>query len=170
MKKGLFLIVGIGAMLILFSSFSMSDEISFNGCHFSHAEDQYEHDRDIDGSIHQDTSSGWMTAPMVFPDSATGMNVTRFSVTYVDNTASAYVRVRLYKTDRWTGTSTEVAELESGVAEAAAGVQYMNMPKSQMTGFGIDNNRYAWYLYLWFSDGTGASHDLKLHQVTVRYE
>ena len=170
MKKRLSLIIGIGAFLILFSTFNVADEISFNGCHFSHAQDEYEHDRDIDGSIHQNDSAGWMTAPIVFPDSATGMNVTRLSVTYRDNTASAYVRVRLYKTDRWSGLATEVAELESGVAEASTGVQYMNIPKSQMTGYGIDNNRYAWYLYCWFSDQAGAGVNLKLHQVTVRYE
>ena len=170
MKKRLFLILGIGAMLILFSSFSAADELSFNGCHFSHAHDDYEHNRDLNGSIHQDTDRGWMTAPMFFPDSATGMNVTRFSVTYVDNTASAYIRVSLYKVDRWTGTSTQVARLESGTAEASAGVQYMNMPKSQMTAFGIDNNRFSWFLYCWNSDADGAGTDLSLHHITVRYE
>ena len=165
MKKSLFFVVGIGAMLILFSSFSAADELSFNGCHFSHAHDDYEHNRDINGNIHQDTSVGWMTAPLVFPAAATGMQVTRLSVTFYDNSAG-YVRVRLYKTDRWTGTSTEVGELTS--TGTSTSVRYMNMPKNQMTGYGIDNNRYAWFIYCYFSAADGTS--LRLHQVTVRYE
>ena len=170
MKKRLFLILGIGALLILSSTFSVSDELSFCGIHFTHSQSNYEHDQDLNGSIHQEGSAGWMTAALVFPNSATGMQVSRFSVTYVDNTATEYVRARLYKTDRWTGTSTKVAELESGVAEASTSIQYMNIPKSQMTAYGIDNNRYAWFLYLWFSDQSGAGTDLRLHHVTVRYE
>jgi hypothetical protein len=171
LKKKLLLIFGIGVSLIMFSSFTSAQfhELSFCGTHFSHAHDEYEHNRDLDGSMHQENSRGWMTAPVVFPDSASGMNVTRLSVSYRDNDATYGMIVRLYKTDRWTGQSHMVAELDSDDYSTSAAVQYMNLPKSQMQAYGIDNNRYAWFLYLYFNDPDGNT-SVKLHQVTVRYE
>jgi len=172
MKKRLFLFLGIGAFLILSSTFGVADELSFNGIHFTPAFSHYDVAKSLSGYVYQDgASGGWMSAPVVFPNSASGMNVTRLSVTYWDNDPLYYLRVRLYKTDRWSGSSTMVADLESGAGEASASISYMNMPKSQMTAYGIDNNRYAWYLYFWRSDSDGsAGTDMRLNHVTIRYE
>lgn len=161
------MILGIGVLLVTVTQ-AQSYEINFTGIDFDG------HNQNVDyyyptagGYVYQPTSIGNLYAPVHFPVSASGLRVSRFSVTYYDFNAAGYVRVELYKKDRWNGGTTLVAQLQSSAAGNSSSIQFMNLPKSQMTATGIDNNRYAWFMLLYFSDN-GSS--LRLHQVTIRYE
>jgi hypothetical protein len=84
-----------------------------------------------------------------------------------DSSVSGELTVVLGKVDRWTANTSYVASKSTGITAAVSSLQYMNLPKSQMVARGIDNNRWAWFLRVDFSEGNTS---LYLHHVTIRYE
>ena len=73
----------------------------------------------------------------------------------------------LYKKDRWTGNITAVAVLTTSGLSQSISEQFVNIPKSQMQGYRIDNTRYSWFLFvLFWAAGSG---NFRLDQVTIRY-
>jgi hypothetical protein len=112
------------------------------------------------------TTGTELTAGVNFPDSADGMKVQRVSISVIDNSAGSF-SVVLQKVDRWSGTVTWVAELTTAGLSSSGSVQYVNIPKSLMTAPGIDSDRYAWYVMVFF-DSAGST-NLYLKSVTIRY-
>ena len=153
--------------VLIFSSgiiFGQVYELSFTGSSFigiNESED-YAHSW---GWVWKTSTDGYLDCPVQFPPSANGMNVSRLSISCLDNSSVQAVKVRLYKVDRWTATETGVAWVESaGVSPA---IQFRNQPKSQMKATGIDSNRYAWILSAEFSSTNSL---VRLYTVTIRYE
>jgi hypothetical protein len=166
MKKTLLLLFGMGFLLLALSSVSLAQfyELSFPGTAFLGRNESTDYSRNYDES-HKSSSSGWLICPVIFPASAGGMNVSRLSASFIDNTASAQLQVQIVKIDRWSGNWFIVADVSSGLSYASASVSYMNQAKSQMSATGIDNNRWAWAFWAYFGDTP-----IKLHSVTVRYQ
>jgi len=163
MKKVFFIALGVGMILLISSqpSFAQFYELSFTGNSFNPRLYSQQFDRHYDGYI--TSQQGQLSCQLNFPWWATGYNISRLSATFYDNSAN-YLRVAIVKVDRWTGNDTQVATVQSTGAVNA--IRYMNVPKSSMSAYGIDNNRYAFFIYLYFA----GSSDLRLHEVTVRWE
>ena len=161
------MIARVGVLILVFTSFSMAQRhhLTYTGAHFS-GDSTGEH-RNNGNWVSSNSASHVLYAPVSFPDSANGMQVTRLSCTLVDTSTSGRIGVTLVKVDRWTGYAINVCYLTSSLAFSSSSVQYLNVPKSQMTGRGIDNNRWAWYLMAYFSEGDTP---LNLYHVTIRYE
>lgn len=161
-------IFAMAALILVFtsSSFAQQHHITYTGTGFIGWFDteDFQH---LSGAVYKPTNPGWVDCQVNFPDSANGMQATRMSITYEDNSATGYLRVHLRKKDRWSGAFFEVAIINTGTTSASPSIRYLNIPKSQMSARGIDNNRYAWYLAVYFNEG-GTS--MRLHQVTIRYE
>jgi len=148
------------------STFAQFYEISIPGNTFLPHDHTEQWARAYQGFLTMNGEAGAYIAPVIFPDSASGLRVSRLSVTYTDN-CSGYLTVYLYKRDRWVGWSgIQVASIQSTGASAAT--RFMNVPGSLMAAYGINNNRYAWYLYAIFSSGT--PFDLELAHITIRYQ
>ena len=165
MKKNLFIIIGIGIILVT-SGLAQFHEITYPGAAFygrSPLTVYY-----IDGYLHMG-EEGTCYSAVNFPDSANGMKVSRISMIFMDNNNQAEIRLQLLKLDRWTGVSTEVAHLYSYLKPNSSSIQYMNLPKSGMRAQGIDNNRYSWYLRAMF-DTDASVLNLRLYSVIIRYE
>jgi hypothetical protein len=168
MKKVLSLIFGIGIFFVFLTSFSYAQfyELCYPGNAFTPSSNSVEYHKHIDGYLYLNGPHQF-NYPVIFPASANGKKVSRLSVTYLDNVAGGYIRVALYKLDRWSGDATEVGILSSSSTGSSPFIFDMNLPKGQMKTRGIDNNRYAWYLYGYMS---GFGENLRLYQVTVRYQ
>ena len=168
MKKVLLAIIGVLALVFVFTSagFAQRHHLTYTSGHFSGdtANNFFKTSASI-GNL--DSAEAWLYAPVVFPDSANGMQVTRLSCTLRDNSVTGLIQAQLYKVDRWSGLSTNVGWTSTGIAFAATAVQFLNQPKSQLSARGIDNNRWAWVLVVYFSEGNT---QLGLSHVTIRYE
>jgi hypothetical protein len=167
MKKSLILFLGLGILLCLMATtgFAQQYHLMYSGNHFR----GYDFDDDwngFSGGIYGMTAGTELTTGVNFPDSADGMQVQRVSISVIDNSTGNF-RVALQKVDRWSGTVTWVAELTTAGLSSSSSVQYVNIPKSLMTAPGIDSDRYAWYIMVFF-DSQG-SVDLYLKTVTIRY-
>ena len=171
MKKTLLVLFVIGFLLLAFSSDGLAQtyELSFSGTAFTGRSETEDYFKNY-GEILKLSSIGWLVCPVNFPASAGGMNVSRFSVTFLDNTNTGRLQVQLVKIDRWTGNGFIVADVESGTSQASASVSFMNQPRSLMLGTGIDNNRWAWAIWAYFAETGGGGGVLKLHSVTIRYQ
>jgi len=169
MKKITLLGTSLLLLLFLFSSYGQAQtyHLSFSGNVFNGNEPSRDFFKAANGYLYMPSGNGTHVAQVNFPDSANGMGVSRLSVSYLDNNSSDYLLVHLSKVDRWNGTWTQVASVSSNGLLNSTDIRYLNIPKSQMTGRGIDNNRYAWYLVVYFS---GSGNTLRLYNVTVRYE
>ena len=161
------MIARVGVLILVFTSFSMAQRyhLTYAAGHFSgDSSDVYSN---FGYSLSNSGLRSWLFAPVVFPDSANGMQVTRLSYSLLDNSVTGYIAVSLEKVDRWTGIATTVGFLASDYSGASNSIAYLNKPKSSMNGRGIDNNRWAWYLMAYFSEGDTP---LNLYHVTIRYE
>jgi hypothetical protein len=161
------MIIRVGILILVLTSFGMAQlhHLTFTGAHFNGGTAvEYANSGHFVGKLN---TGGSLYAPISFPDSANGMQVTRLSYSAWDGSATGQITLFLVKVDRWTGNSTNVASNSTGIAAAVNSVQYLNLPKSQMGAKGIDNNRWAWYLRVYFSEGDTA---LYLYHVTIRYE
>jgi hypothetical protein len=168
MRKTLNAIFGAMILLFLFASTGMAQRhhLNYTAAHFSgDSSDNFL--RTGDDIANLGTGMAWFDGAVNFPDSANGMQVTRLSCTLVDNSATGYLQVQLYKVDRWSGLSTLVGYLTTSAAFTSSSVIYLNIPKSQMNARGIDNNRWAWYLTAYFSEGNTV---MGLSHVTISYE
>jgi len=168
MKKSLLVLFGTGLLLLVLSSngLAQSYELSFSANGFTGRSESEDYFNNY-GTIHKNTTVGWLICQVNFPASAEGMNVSRLSVSFVDNTNTGQLQVQLIKVDRWTGSAFTVADVSSGVSQASASIRFMNQPKSQMSATGITNNRWAWAIWANFGD---SGSKLGLHSVTIRYE
>ena len=168
MKKVLHLVFGVGilAMFLTTPAFSQISEISVPGCAFTPSTNIVDYTKWFQGYIYVGSPSQ-LNCPVYFPESANGKQVTRLSFTFLDNNVGGTVSVSLYKLDRWSGQATPIGRISSNEAGASPDIMYRNIPKSYMSARGIDNNRYAWYLYGYMSDGGDS---LRIYQVTIRYE
>jgi len=166
MKKTLLLLFGMGFLLLALSSVSLAQfyELSFSGTAFKGRFGSGDYGCNYN-AIYRSTISGWLICPVNFPASAGGMNVSRLSVSFNDNSSSGELQVQLIKIDRWNGTHFIVADVSSGVVYASSSVSYMNQSKSLMSATGIDNNRWAWAIWAHFDDTI-----IGLHSVTIRYQ
>jgi len=160
MKKLFFIVLGVGIILILSQPSFAQYELSFTGNSFNSPNNAQSIDKHYTGWV---STYGQLHCQLNFPHWVSGYNVSRISATYYDNSLS-YLGVGLYKVDRWSGSSTYVCYMTS--EGAVDGIRYMNLPKSQMTAYGLDNNRYAWYIYAY----SGSETNIRLHSVTVRWE
>jgi hypothetical protein len=168
MKKALTLIIGLGILLIFLTTptYSQTYEICYPGNAFTPNSNNVDYSKDSEGYIFVAVSHQ-MNCTVNFPSSANGKQVTRISLSYLNNkSGGGNVGVTLYKLDRWSGTATEVGSLFSGFVDPSPNIKYLNSPKSMMTARGIDNNRYSWYLNGYSSGGS----DLRIYQITIRYE
>ena len=168
MRKALITFFGILILLFVFASQGVAQRhhLTYSGPHFSgDAADNFH--RQSSGIGNWGSAEAWFSAPVNFPDSANGMQVTRLSCTVRDNSTTGMLQIQLYKVDRWSGLSKAVAWKGTEVADAANFVRCLNTPKSQMMARGIDNNRWAWFLVIYFSEGNT---DLVLFHATIRYE
>lgn len=168
MKNKPSLIFRVGILVLVLTSFGIAQRhhLTFTGANFNgDSTDEY---LNSGNSVSVQTTSHALLAPVSFPDSANGMQVTRLSCTVWDNSVSGRILVSLLKVDRWTGSAHRVGKLETGLTQASNSLQYLNLPKSQMMARGIDNNRWAWYLEVYFSEGYPTL--LQLYHVTIRYE
>jgi len=168
MKKALSMFFGIVVIVCLFiaTGFGQQYHITYSGADFKgqSSTDGY---TGYFGGVYANaaTDTGDLSCGVHFPDSANGMQVRRVSISVVDNNDS-YFQVYLFKKDRWTGNATQVALLTTYYLSKSPWEQFVNIPKSQMTAYGIDNARYSWYLFIYFLVG---SSNLRLDQVTIRY-
>jgi len=168
MRKTLNVFFGVVFLLLVFTSQGLTQRhhLTFTGAHFS-GDSLDNFFRTGDGIANISSGEAWFDAPVNFPDSANGMQVTRLSCTILDNSITGFLQVQLYKVDRWSGLPVDVSYLSTNAPFAANSVIYMNIPKNQMKARGIDNNRWAWYLTAYFSEGKTA---LGVSHVTIRYE
>lgn len=169
MKRNLSLSLGMVVFLLLLCNLGQAQtyHLSFSGNVFNGNEPSRDYFKAANGYLYMPSGNGTHLVQVNFPDSATGLGVSRLSVSFLDNNPSAYLLVHLSKVDRWSGTWTQVGSVTTnGLAQSSA-VRYLNIPRSAMTGRGIDNSRYAWYLVVYFS---GSGNTLRLYNVTVRYE
>ena len=161
-------IFGIVILLLVFSSpgFAQRYHLTYSSGHFSGdtADNYFKNSSSLGNLL---TGESWLYAPVVFPDSANGMQVTRLSCTVRDNSTTGYIQAQLYKVDRWSAQSTLAGFVTTGTTFAATAVQLLNKPKSQISARGIDNNRWSWVLVVYFSEGNT---QLGLSHVTLRYE
>ena len=159
---------GIVILVLVFASagFAQRYHLNYSSGHFSgDTADNFFKTSSALGNLF--SGEAWLYAPVVFPDSANGMQVTRLSCTLRDNSVTGQMQVQLIKVDRWSAQSTYVGWVSSGIPFAATAVQYLNLPRSQLSARGIDNNRWSWVLAVYFSEGNtqlGVSH------ITLRYE
>lgn len=140
------MIIRVGILVLVLTSLGIAQRhhLTFAGAHFYG--DSTKEYRNNGNGVSAQTTFQDLLAPVSFPDSANGMQVTRLSCTLLDNSVSGRISVSLVKVDRWTGYVTTLGYLQTENAFASGSVQYLNIPKSQMTGRGIDNNRWAWFL------------------------
>ena len=167
MKKVLFAIIGVLVLVFVFSSagFAQQHHVTYTAGHFSgDSTVEFWNTGNILGKPGED---GFLYAPVNFPDSANGMQVTRLSFSAWDNSVSGSLTVSLRKVDRWNGDFTNVCIKSTGTTAVMSSFQYLNVPKSQMVARRIDNNRWAWFLRVDFSEGDTP---LYLYHVTIRYE
>ena len=164
MKRTLLLVLGIGVLFVT-SAQAQFYELSYGGPSFFGSTDieDYYHTGNY---ASKESSIGTLDCQVVFPASASGMNVSRLSVTYLDNT-NGYITVSIIKIDRWTGNYALVAIVVTSGQVSLPSVRYVNQPKSQMIATGIDNNRYSWYLWANFTE---SGDSLRIYSVTVRYQ
>jgi hypothetical protein len=167
MKKSLALIIGLGILLIFLTltAYSQIYEICYPGNAFTPNSNNVEFTKHSEGYIFL-LGSHQMNCTVNFPASSNGMQITRISLAYLDNTSGGYVGTGLYKLDRWSGKATLVGTLYSELSEASPDIKRLNLPKNQLKARGINNNRYAWYLHGYSSGGE----NLRLYYVTIRYE
>ena len=167
MKKAISIFLGIGLVVGLFvvTGFAQQYHIVYSGADFKGYNTTNEY-RGYNGGVYAIREWSALWCGVHFPDSANGMQVQRVSISVVDNDDS-YLYVRLHKQDRWTGQIRQVAYLETEELPKSTSVQVVNIPKSQMNSYGIDNTRYAWYLFVVFY--APGSDEFRLNQVTIRY-
>ena len=168
MKKALIIIFCTGILLAYSVSVSHAQifELCYPGNAFTPSINSTDYHKHFEGYIYLNGPSQ-LNCPVNFPPSANGKKVSRLSVTYMDNAGGGYVKVALYKLDRWSGDAVLVGSLESSSTGYSPRIFNMNLSKSKLKAKGIDNNRYAWYLYGFMS---GFGDHLRIYQVTIRYE
>jgi len=167
MKKALSMFFGIVVIVCLFiaTGFGQQYHITYSGADFKgqSSTDGY---TGYFGGVYANAAFEASLCGVHFPDSANGLQVQRVSISVVDNDDS-FLYFCLYKKDRWTGDIVLVAYLDTSGLSKSPSEQFLNIPKSQMTAYGIDNNRYSWHLQLYF--GAPGSSSFLLDQVTIRY-
>jgi hypothetical protein len=167
MKKAISMFLGIGIIVCFFvaTGFAQQYHIVYSGADFQAYSSFYGY-VGSGGGVYAAVAQNQLSCGVHFPDSANGMQVQRVSISVVDNDAS-YFDVYLYKKDRWTGNITAVAVLTTSGLSQSISEQFVNIPKSQMQGYRIDNTRYSWFLFvLFWAAGSG---NFRLDQVTIRY-
>jgi hypothetical protein len=169
MKRNLSLSLGMVVLLLLFSNLGLAQSyhLSYSGNVFNGNEPSRDYFKAANGYLYMPSGNGTHVAQVNFPDSATGLGVSRLSVSFLDNNNTAYLSLTLSKVDRWSGTWTAVGSVTTNGLGVSSAIRYLNIPKSALTGRGIDNNRYAFYLVVYFS---GSGNTLRFYQATVRYE
>jgi len=164
MKKVLFMVLGISALLFLCAVPSLAQiyELSFTGTTFNTPNETQSYNATFAGYMQ---TNGQLRGQLNFPSWASGLKISRLSATVYDNDAGGYVGIGIQKVDRWTGAKTQLCYIMS--PGESTSVQFLNVPASSMTSRGIDNNRYSFYFYAFIGSNTS---DLRLITVTVRFQ
>lgn len=167
MKRIFFWLLGMGVFVFLTATvgFAQQYHIVYSGSDFQGKDSTDAYETEWAG-VYATAAEGALTCGVHFPDSANGMSVQRVSMSVRDNSDS-YFGLVLFKKDRWTGNLMPVAELSTFGLPKSSSVQYVNLPKSQMSAYRIDNTRYSWAMLVVFEQ-PGAN-DFLLEQVTIRY-
>ena len=107
----------------------------------------------------------YVLAPVYFPPEADGLLVRQVTVSYYDNEASEYLGFDLRKVDLYDQGATTVASINSSGSAASWRRMYIN--RWDMNARRINNERYAWYIAIYFS--VENSSDLRLGNIKIKY-
>lgn len=110
------------------------------------------------------TASEYLYVPVYFPPEADGLLVKHITISYYDAGAGD-LRYYLRKVDLYDQGVTTVANIIS--TGNIAGWRKMYINRWDMSARRIDNERYAWYIAIYFS--VENSSDLRLGNIKIKY-
>lgn len=161
-----FLVVGIPIFL---SCFSFSDDIIISPAAFQGTTwlDDYTFVGQLfhsESSVHKDSTTGDIIAPVHFPNDASGKRIYKIYVSYW-NSCSNVIEVRLKKVNLYTNQAVTVGDVSSSSFPQNAW-RIMKKGGNAMSYKTIDNTRYAWYLSVNFGCAGGSQ---KLGPIRIVY-
>jgi hypothetical protein len=115
--------------------------------------------------LRKTVAADYVLTPVYFPPEADGLLVRQVTVSFYDNEASEYIGFALRKVDLYDQGATTVASIDTGGNSASWRRMYIN--RWDMSARRIDNERYAWYIAIYFS--VENSSDLRLGNIKIKY-
>jgi hypothetical protein len=110
------------------------------------------------------TSPDHLMRPLEFPPEADGLLVRQITISYYDAESTHNLRFYLRKVDLYDQSATTVAGISSSGSSTSWRRMYIN--RWDMIARRINNQRYAWYLIVFFED---SDTNLSLGNVKIKY-